>query len=110
MARYSKRISEKIEKTKGSAAPPQKKAGRDILLIVLIVINIVFLIIGWPQLANIDRGIYILLEGALISIYAQRHADLSEKYSEYVKYLSFIFMGLAFLLFIYSAYMRYIAS
>lgn len=110
MARYSKKISEKIEKAKGSTAPPPKKAGRDILLIILIIINFVFLVLGWPQLINIDKGIYILLEGALLSIYAQRHADLNEKASEYVKYLSFIFMGLAFALFIYSVYTRYIAA
>ncbi|WP_196594571.1 hypothetical protein [Pectinatus sottacetonis] len=108
MSRYSKRISEKIERTKKSADPPVKKPGRDIVLIILICINFIFLLIGWPQLAVVDRAIYILLEGALLSIYAQRHAKISDAAIDKVKYLSFIFMGLALLLFIYSCYVRYI--
>ena len=110
MSRYSKRITEKIEKTKASSNPQQKKAGRDILLLVLIFVNFIFLMIGWAQLVVVDKAVYILLEGALISIYAQRHANLSEKAESWVKYLSFAFMGSAFLLFIYSCYIRYFAN
>ena len=110
MSRYSKRISENIERTKNSSSPPPQKAGRDILLMILIFINFVFLVIGWPQLAAVDRAIYIFLEGALVSIYVQRHANLSDIAANRVKYLSFVFMGLAFLFFIYSSYVRYLAS
>lgn len=110
MSRYSKRISEKIEKSKKPSTPSPAKPGRDIVLIILICINFIFLMIGWSQLAILDRVIYILLEGALLSIYAQRHAKLSEKYTDWVKYFSFVCMGFAFLLFIYSCYLRYIAA
>jgi hypothetical protein len=110
MSRYSKRISEKIEKTKSTANPPGKKAGRDILLLILIAVNFLFLILGWSQALIIDKAIYILLECSLISIYAYRHARLNEKNTERLKYMGLTFMGIAFACFIYSAYIRYFAN
>lgn len=110
MARYSKKISDRIQKAKGPAKPVPKKAGRDILLLLLMCINFIFMIAGWTQLSNVDRILYVILEGALLSIYTQRHAKLSEKASDCMRYAAMIFMAVAFVLFIYSCYLRYIAA
>lgn len=109
MSRYSKRISEKIEKQKKSAKPAPEKPGKDILLIILIVINFIFLIASWPALPLIDKSVYIAIEITLLSRYALRHAELHEKVATYVKYLSYVCLVLAFILFIISLYMHYIA-
>ena len=63
MARMSKRISNKITKTKEQQNAPkeQKKYGKDIWLILLIVINFLLLVTMWESLIFSSNKLCYLL-------------------------------------------------
>ena len=113
MARMSKRISNKITKTKEQQNPPkeQKRYGKDIWLLLLIVINFVLLITMWPSLmaAPTSFATYIFLEIALIVMYANRHAKVSENVKHWLFRTQIVCMVVILVLFLYNMFV-YIAS
>lgn len=106
MARMSKRISNKITKTKEQQNAPkeQKKYGKDIWLILLIVINFLLLVTMWKSLilAPISFATYLVLEIALVIMYANRHAKVSDNVREWLYKAQIFFMGIILLLFLYT--------
>lgn len=106
MARMSKRISNKITKTKEQQNAPkeQKKYGKDIWLILLIVINFLLLVTMWESLilAPISFATYLVLEIALVIMYANRHAKVSDNVREWLYKAQIFFMGIILLLFLYT--------
>ena len=101
MARMSKRISNKITKTKEQQNAPkeQKKYGKDIWLILLIVINFLLLVTMWESLI---LATYLVLEIALVIMYANRHAKVSDNVREWLYKAQIFFMGIILLLFLYT--------
>lgn len=106
MARMSKRISNKITKTKEQQNAPeeQKKYGKDIWLISLMVINFILLVTMWESLilSPISFATYFILEIALIIMYINRHAKVSEKVKDLLFKAQIFCMGIILLLFLYT--------
>ena len=112
MARQSKKIAKKIQPKKKSSAEskqPEKKVGKDYLLIIVIALTIVFLIAGWTNFAWADRGLYIALLVSLSTTYARRHYKLTETQDLWVERAGYVAMGIAIVLFAFVVYMRYMA-
>lgn len=106
MARMSKRISNKIIKAKEQQNTPkeQKKYGKDIWLILLIVINFLLLVTTWQSLILVPTSFatYLVLEIALVIMYANRHAKVSENVRQWLYRAQIFFMGIILLLFLYT--------
>ncbi len=113
MARYSRRISENIERrnkeqakeNRRDVAPTQRGT---LLILILLVVNFVLLIATWSGLTYFDRGVYIALEIAFLSIYLQRRLYRQVQWAMFMEYTGYIFMGLAAALFIYKLVVTYI--
>lgn len=107
MARISKRISNKINKAKQEQQPKEtkKKYGRDIWLIVLIVVNFLLLITSWQNLLSSPTNFaaYFLLEIVLIVMYINRHANMSEKVAKWMYRTQIGLMAVILALFIITA-------
>lgn len=108
MARLSKRIQQKIQKP---AAPAEKKKpDRDIMLILLIILCFSILTIGWQILGTIDIVMYLMLGISLICTYARKHANLPETVQIWLDRAGLACMGLAFVFFLYVAYLQFNAA
>ncbi len=106
MARMTRRITNKINKTKETQQPKknEKKYGKDIWLIALIIVNFVLLAISWQTLllAPTNLAIYVILEIVMIVMYVNRHAKLSEEVSKWLDRIQYFFMAIILVLFIYN--------
>lgn len=107
MARMSKRISNKINKAKQEQQPKEtkKKYGKDIWLILLIIVNFFLLITGWQTLlqAPASFATYLLLEVVLVIMYVNRHVELSENVGKWLFRVQVFFMAIILILFAYNA-------
>ncbi len=112
MARMTKRITNKINEKKAQEQPKEtkKKYGRDIWLIILIVVNFFLLATGWQTLLDAPASLatYLLLEVVLIIMYASRHANVSEEIQKWLVRAQFFFMAIIVVLFCYNAYEYFI--
>ena len=112
MARMTKKISNNISKMKAEQEPakkPRKKYGKDIWLILLIVINFVLIISTWQALLAepTNFATYFLLELVLIIMYIGRHAKVSDKVLRYLNISQYVLMGFILVLFIYNAFIYF---
>ena len=110
MARLSKRIQQKNKKTSTAETSVQPKPGRDIMILLLIVLTFVVLIFGWNILGTIDIVMYLMLGISLICTYALRHFNLPETVQFWLQKACMACMGLAFVFFLYVAYLQFTAS
>ena len=82
----------------------QKKYGKDIWLILLIVINFLLLVTMWEKFnfSSNKLATYLVLEIALVIMYANRHAKVSDNVREWLYKAQIFFMGIILLLFLYT--------
>jgi hypothetical protein len=106
MARLSKRIQQKNKKP---APPPKVKPGRDIMIILLIILTFSILAFGWQILGTIDIIMYSMLGVSLVCSYVHRHAELPENVHLWLERICQACMGLAFIFFLYVAYLQFTA-
>lgn len=106
MARMTRRIANKINKTKEEQQPKQTKKnyGKDIWLIILIIVNFVLLVVSWQSLLvnPSNFAIYVFLEIVLVLMYITRHAKISEKLLNALNKAQYFCMALILVLFIYN--------
>ena len=112
MARQSKKIAKKIQPKK-KAEPenkkPEKKVGKDYLLIGVLALTIVFLIFGWSNFTIWNRGLYLSLLVSLSTTYARRHYNFNEKQDLWLERAGMVAMGCAIVLFAFVVYQQYFA-
>ena len=112
MARQSKKIAKKIQPKK-KAEPenkkPEKKVGKDYLLIAVLALTIVFLIFGWANFTALNRGLYIALLVSLSTTYARRHYNFTETQDIWLERAGMASMGCAIVLFGFVVYQQYFA-
>ena len=109
MARMTRKISNNISKMKAEKEPakqPRKKYGKDIWLILLIVINFILIATTWNALLQQPSSFatYVLLEIVLVIMYIGRHAKIADKYIRYLNIAQYVLMGFILVLFIYNAF------
>ena len=108
----TKKISNYISKMIAEQEPAKqhrKKYGKDIWLILLIVINFVLIISTWQALLAepTNFATYFLLELVLIIMYIGRHAKVSDKVLRYLNISQYVLMGFILVLFIYNAFIYF---
>ena len=112
MARQSKKIAKKIQPKK-KAEPenkqPEKKVGKDYLLIIVLALTIVFLIFGWANFTALNRALYLALLVSLSSTYARRHYNFSEVQDMWLERAGYVSMILAIIFFALVVYNQYFA-
>ena len=112
MARQSKKIAKKIQpkkKAESENKKPEKKVGKDYLLIGVLALTIVFLIFGWSNFTVWNRGLYLSLLVSLSTTYARRHYNFNEKQDLWLERAGMIAMGCAIVLFAFVVYQQYFA-
>ena len=112
MARQSKKIAKKIQPKKKAETEnkkPEKKVGKDYLLIAVLALTIVFLIFGWANFTALNRGLYIALLVSLSTTYARRHYNFTEKQDLWLERAGVVAMGCAIVLFAFVVYQQYFA-
>ena len=108
MARQSKKIQPK-KKAETENKKPEKKVGKDYLLIAVLALTIVFLIFGWANFTALNRGLYIALLVSLSTTYARRHYNFTEKQDLWLERAGVVAMGCAIVLFAFVVYQQYFA-
>lgn len=112
MARQSKKIAKKIQpkkKAESENKKPEKKVGKDYLLIFVLALTIVFLIFGWSNFTATNRGLYIALLVSLSTTYARRHYNFNETQDLWLERAGMVAMGCAIVLFAFVVYQQYFA-
>ena len=112
MARQSKKIAKRIQPKKKAETEnkqPEKKVGKDYLLIAVLALTIVFLIFGWSNFTAWNRGLYISLLVSLSTTYARRHYNFTEKQDLWLERAGMVAMGCAIVLFAFVVYQQYFA-
>ena len=112
MARQSKKIAKKIQPKKKAETEnkkPEKKVGKDYLLIAVLALTIVFLIFGWTNFTALNRGLYIALLVSLSTTYARRHYNFTEIQDLWLERAGVVAMGCAIVLFAFVVYQQYFA-
>lgn len=112
MARQSKKIAKKIQpkkKAESENKPPEKKVGKDYLLIGVLALTIVFLIFGWANFTALNRGLYLALLASLSTTYARRHYNFTEVQDKWLERIGLAAMILAIIMFALVVYNQYFA-
>ena len=112
MARQSKKIAKKSQpkkKTEPENKQPEKKVGKDYLLIIVLSLTIVFLLVGWSNFTALNRGLYLALLVSLSTTYARRHYNFSEVQDMWIERAGYASMILAIILFALVVYQQYFA-
>ena len=79
MANQYKKLQKKLyEKNKPDDKKKEPKIGKDYPILILIGLTIFICFIGWGNLDNMNRAMYVLLLISLILTYVRRHAKLSD--------------------------------
>ena len=110
MARQSKKIAKKLKPKQQAEAEnkqPEKKVGKDYLLIFVFALTLVFLIVGWQNFSPLNRALYVALAISLGSTYARRHYNLSPKHDLWVERAGFASMTAAIVFFAAVVYFQY---
>ena len=113
MARQSKKIAKKLkpkQPTETQDKQPDKKVGKDYLLIIVFALTLVFLIVGWSNFSPLNRGLYLALAVSLSATYARRHYNLSPTQDLWVERAGFASMTVAIVCFAAVVYFQYFAS
>ena len=112
MARQSKKIAKKIQPKK-KAEPenkqPEKKVGKDYLLIIVLALTIVFLLVGWSNFTATNRGLYLALLVSLSTTYARRHYKFTATQDLWLERAGIAAMFCAIVLFAFVVYQQYFA-
>ena len=108
MARQYKKILKKIQPKKSKVDKPEEKPSKDYLLVAVLALTIVFMVIGWSNFTNINRGLYLALTVSLSSTYIRRHYKLNPTYDMWVERAGYVGMALAIVLFIAVIVTQYI--
>lgn len=110
MARQSKKIAKKIQPKK-KAEPenkqPDKKVGKDYLLIAVLALTIVFLLVGWQNFTAANRALYLALAISLSSTYARRHYNFNTAQDKWIERIGYASMIFAIVVFAYVVYQQY---
>ena len=102
MANQYKKLQKKLyEKNKPDDKKQTPKIGKDYPILILIGLTIFICFIGWGNLDNMNRAMYVLLLISLILTYVRRHAKL------YVERASAASIGLAIALFFIVLYYQF---
>ena len=112
MARQSKKIAKKIQpkkKVEPENKKPDKKVGKDYLLIAVLALTIVFLLVGWSNFTATNRGLYLALLVSLSTTYARRHYNFTETQDLWLERAGVVAMGCAIVLFAFVVYQQYFA-
>lgn len=112
MARQSKKIAKKIQPKKKAEVenkPPEKKVGKDYLLITVLALTIVFLLVGWSSFTILNRGLYLALLVSLSTTYARRHYNLTPTQDLWAERGGIVSMAIALALFAFVIYQQYFA-
>ena len=112
MARQSKKIAKKIQPKKKAELEnkqPDKKVGKDYLLIIVLALTIVFLLVGWSNFTALNRGLYLALLVSLSSTYARRHYTFNEVQDMWIERAGYAAMILAIIFFALVVYQQYFA-
>ncbi len=112
MARQSKKIAKKIQpkkKVEPENKKPEKKVGKDYLLVIVLALTIVFLLVGWSNFTATNRGLYLALLISLSTTYARRHYNFTEKQDLWLERAGVAAMGCAIVLFAFVVYQQYFA-
>lgn len=112
MARQSKKIAKKIQPKKKAEVenkPPEKKVGKDYLLITVLALTIVFLLVGWSNFTIFNRGLYLALLVSLSTTYARRHYNLTPTQDLWAERAGYVSMAIALALFAFVVYQQYFA-
>ena len=110
MARQSKKIAKKLkpkQTTETENKQPEKKVGKDYLLIIVFALTLVFLIVGWQNFTPLNRALYVALAISLGSTYARRHYNLSPTHDLWVERAGFASMAAAIVFFAAVVYFQY---
>ena len=113
MARQSKKIAKKIQpkkKAEPENKPPEKKVGKDYLLVIVLALTIVFLLVGWSNFTAANRGLYLALLVSLSSTYARRHYNFTPTQDLWIERAGYASMTIALALFGLVVYQQYFAS
>ena len=112
MARQSKKIAKKIQpkkKVEPENKQPDKKVGKDYLLIGVLALTIVFLLVGWSNFTAANRVLYLALLVSLSSTYARRHYKFTEKQDLWLERAGYVSMIIAIVTFAFVVYQQYFA-
>ena len=112
MARQSKKIAKKIKpvkKVESENKKPEKKVGKDYLLVIVLALTIVFLIVGWSNFTSANRGLYLALLISLSTTYARRHYKFTDTQDLWLERTGMVAMGAAIVLFAFVIYQQYFA-
>ena len=108
MANQYKKLQKKLyEKNKPDGKKKEPKVGKDYPILILIGLTIFICFIGWGNLDNMNRAMYVLLLVSLVLTYVRRHAKLSETKAIYVERASAASIGLAIALFFIVLYYQF---
>ncbi len=106
MARQYKKILKKLKPKENKTDKKPEKIGKDYLLIAILSLTIVFMIVGWTNLDNYNRALYVMLTVSLSTTYARRHANLTETQGLWVERVGYVTMGVAVVLFVFVVYQK----
>lgn len=114
MATQTRKIKNKIapraqEKAKQEAAKLKPKASRDIMLIAMIALTAIILILAWPNMDQVGRGMYGCLLGGMVVVYVNRHMDFTERVKKILIVVSLTALTACLILLGYSIYTQYFA-
>ena len=112
MARQSKKIAKKIQpkkKVEPENKTPEKKVGKDYLLIIVLALTIVFLLVGWSNFTATNRGLYLALLVSLSTTYARRHYNFNATQDLWLERAGVAAMFCAIVLFAVVVYQQYFA-
>ena len=113
MARQSKKIAKKLkpkQQVEEQNKQPEKKVGKDYLLIIVFALTLVFLIVGWSNFTPLNRALYVALAVSLGSTYARRHYNLTPTQDLWVERAGFASMTIAIVCFAAVVYFQYFAA
>ena len=113
MARQSRKIAKKLkpkQQTETENKQPEKKVGKDYLLIIVFALTLVFLIVGWQNFTALNRALYISLVISLSSTYARRHYNLTPTQDLWAERAGYASMALAMVFFAAVVYFQYFSA
>lgn len=117
MARQSKRIKKNIEAAREmeqemmreETSRPKHKPWENIVLVVVICLTLLLLTSGWEMLDTLNRAMYSSLLVALLLMYAQRRARLTDTQFVWIGRAIFGAIGLSIVLFGCAIYFEHFA-
>ncbi len=113
MARQSRKIAKKLkpkQQNETENKQPEKKVGKDYLLIIVFALTLVFLIVGWQAFSPLNRALYVALAISLGSTYARRHYNLSPTQDLWAERAGLASMAAAIVFFAAVVYFQYFSE